>query len=106
MKAYVKGFNIVKEGQGYLSITPHRATYWVNNMGMLLIDRNGYLSIDFVPPQSVSTEEGFIKGDYQNRSTFILTVSNIGEFLKLNVREPIREKEEPIVIDYTEPNKQ
>ena len=50
MKAYVKGFNIVKEGQGYLSITPHRATYRVNNMGMLLIDRNGYLSIDFVPP--------------------------------------------------------
>jgi len=52
---------------------------------MMIIDRNGYLSIDFIPPQSVDNNQGYMKGDYQNRSTFILTVGNVGEFLKLNV---------------------
>jgi len=104
MKTYIKGFNVVKEGQGYLSLTPHWATYRVNNMGMMIIDRNGYLSIDFIPPQSVDNNQGYMKGDYQNRSTFILTVGNVGEFLKLNVWTPISENEQPIVIDYQEPN--
>ena len=73
-------------------------------MGMMIIDRNGYLSIDFIPPQSVDNNQGYMKGDYQNRSTFILTVGNVGEFLKLNVWTPISENEQPIVIDYQEPN--
>ena len=98
---YLRQYNILKEGQGYVALTPHRATYKVGSNNTLMVDWNGYISIDFIPFKSTGdSQSGYQSGDYANKSTFILTVSQVGEFLRLNVRD---KSTDPCIMDYLEP---
>ena len=63
-----------------LSITPHRATYEENDSSVYL-SRPGYLTFDFIP---VDNTEGSYRGNYNDRNTFIMTLKNIGDFLKID----------------------
>ena len=75
-KVYLRSYNILKEDQGYVALTPHRATYKVGQNNAMVIDRNGYISIDFIPFKDESPQGlGYRAGDYANKSTFILTIA-------------------------------
>ena len=65
-----------------LSITPQRAIYEENN-DTITLSRQGYLTFDFIKHEE--TKEGK-KANYKDRDTFIMTLKNIGDFLKIDDR--------------------
>ena len=91
---FIKAHNIIKDNMMF-SVTPHRAIYEENN-NTISLSRLGYLTMDFIPYEM--TDMGR-RSNYKERDTFIMTMKNIGEFLKID--DTYREGEEPVILNYS-----
>ena len=78
-RVYLKPHNIMRDDT-MLSVTPHRAIYEENN-DTITLSRPGYLTFDFIPYQDTADGK---RGNYNEKSTFIMTLKNIGDFLKID----------------------
>ena len=93
-RVYVKPHNLIRDNC-MLSITPHRGIYAENN-DTITLSKPGYLTFDFF---------GFVQNgdkkvpDYKNKFTFVMTLRNIGDFLKIN--DNYTEGEDPIIMNYS-----
>ena len=93
-KVFVKPHNVIKDDVMF-SMTPHRAVYEEND-NTITLSRLGYLTFDFIPYEMTSHGK---RGNYQERDTFIMTMKNVGDFLKID--DTYKEDEEPVILNYT-----
>ena len=92
-RVYVKPHTITREGK-MLSITPHKAIYEENNNAISL-SRSGYLTFDFLDLEDTANGK---MPNYKEKDTFIMTIKNIGDFLKID--DTYRENEDPVILNY------
>lgn len=99
-RVYVKPHNVLRDDK-MLSITPHRGIYEEND-NTITLSRPGYLTFDFIDYEE--TSEGK-RANYKERDTFIMTLKNIGDFIKID--DSYSENDEPVIMNYTaySPNK-
>ena len=74
----------------------YKQTSIEENNNTVSLSRLGYLTFEFIPYESV---DGRNRADYQNKDTFIMTMKNIGDFLKID--DSYTRDEEPVILNYT-----